>query len=190
MPTIITAGDAVSAASSLAGSNDGALSIVVGPAGGKLTAIAIAADGTVTPLKYPPGAVIQMQIYAVDAGSSTTATSLANTSVGSKVFTPRSTNSILLVSCTFSGATAILGATNTTAYFQLMEGGTGFSSTTVLETANSSGGSRVQTPCAISFRLTNAALTARSFTLGAYSSTASAAVSAVSQTFTITEVQA
>ena len=47
MPTILTAGDAVSAASSFAGANDGALNIVVGPAGGKLTALTIDAAGKV-----------------------------------------------------------------------------------------------------------------------------------------------
>lgn len=53
MPTILTAGDSVSAASSLAASNDGLLNIVVGPAGGKVTAVAIAADGTPTFIKQP-----------------------------------------------------------------------------------------------------------------------------------------
>ena len=47
MPTILTAGDAVSAASSFAGANDGALNIVVGPAGGKLTALSIDAAGQI-----------------------------------------------------------------------------------------------------------------------------------------------
>lgn len=45
MPTIITAGDAVSGASSLAGGNDGLLSIIVGPAGSKVTALSIDALG-------------------------------------------------------------------------------------------------------------------------------------------------
>lgn len=48
MPTIITAGDSVSAALSLAAGNDGLLNIVVGPAGGKVTALTADAAGKVS----------------------------------------------------------------------------------------------------------------------------------------------
>lgn len=47
MPTTLTAGDAVSNSSSLAGANDGALNIIVGPAGSKVAAITIDALGRV-----------------------------------------------------------------------------------------------------------------------------------------------
>jgi len=50
MPTLLTAGDSVSAASSLAAGNDGLLNIIVGPSTGKLTAVAIDAAGNMNAL--------------------------------------------------------------------------------------------------------------------------------------------
>lgn len=46
--TVITAGDATSAASVVQGGNDGTLKVVVGPAGGKVDAMSIDAAGNVT----------------------------------------------------------------------------------------------------------------------------------------------
>lgn len=56
---ILTAGDTVGNAS-LAGGNDGTLAVVVGPAGSKLTAMTIAADGTPTFIKLPVNPVQSM----------------------------------------------------------------------------------------------------------------------------------
>lgn len=51
--TVITAGDATSGASVVQGGNDGTMVLQVGPAGGKVNAIASDATGQVTHLKQP-----------------------------------------------------------------------------------------------------------------------------------------
>lgn len=144
----------------------------------------------ITGREYLSGQVLQQQTYALDVGATTTNLTLVNVSAGTKSITPRSTNSILLVECAFFGATSIVASTNHTGYFQLMEGGVAVGSSYGLEIADSAGGSRITAPLIVRARLTNSALTARGFTLGAYSSTASGSVAGQTQYFTITEIQA
>lgn len=76
MPTIITAGDSVSAASSLTAGNDGLLNIVVGPAGSKVTALTIDAAGNITFLKQPIAPVQSMVRLHTANGYGTTNTAI------------------------------------------------------------------------------------------------------------------
>jgi hypothetical protein len=146
-------------------------------------------DATGTLFVTAAGTVLQAVSFANDAGGSTSATSLTNTSASVKTITPKSTNSILLVTAQFTGQSGFLGAVNTAATFQLMESAVGIGISTLIEIANNSGGNRITAPCSISARLTNTALTARSFTLGALTSNASASAAATNQIFTIMEIQ-
>ena len=66
--TLITAGDALSGLSQTAG-NDGTLIVQAGPAGAKLNAIALAADGTPTFLKVPAATAVQSMVRLDTTGN-------------------------------------------------------------------------------------------------------------------------
>jgi len=136
------------------------------------------------------GTVLQEATFAVDAGTSTNLTTLTNLTASSKSITPRSANSIFIVECSFGVLVELVSGTNTTATFQLMESGSGIGSQYEHGVADGDGGNRIKTPSTVRARLTNSALTARSFTLGGLTSSTSAAVSATNQVFTIREIQA
>lgn len=137
-----------------------------------------------------PGSIIQMASFESDAGSNHSLTTLSSLSAGTKNFTPKSTNSILLVECSFYGQINLVSSANTIATFRLMEGSAGVGDAYDLGVATGSGGNQVFGPCTVRARLTNAALTSRGFTLGGQTNNTSAAVTANKQVFTITEIQA
>lgn len=138
---------------------------------------------------YAAGDVIQVQSFASDAGGSVTAVTTINTSASNHWITPRSTNSIIVVMCTFQGRSALLAATNTIASFQLMESGVAFGDQNSIAVSTGSGGNSSEAPAAITGRVSNSAQTARSFTLGAATSNSGSAATASKQMFTITEIQ-
>jgi len=136
------------------------------------------------------GEVLQMVSFASDAGGSSTAGSTTNVSGSVKTITPRSANSIIVILCTFAARIPILAATNTVGTYQLMEGAGVVGDQQTIGVSTASGALSSEAPAAITARLTNSALTARSFSLGAATNNAGAPASATKQMFTITEIQA
>ena len=141
---------------------------------------------------YYAGQVIQ-EVYATDAGSTTTSATLANVTASTKTITPKSSNSTIIVECMFDGKIAAGGAgTNTTAKFMLYDYGNSADIGQEYTLGVGSGaGANVQTeaPCNLAAYVSNAALTARSFTLRARYGTASATVTATNHVWRIREVQ-
>lgn len=141
---------------------------------------------------YYAGQVIQ-EVYATDAGSTTSSSSLANVTASAKSITPKSSNSTIIVECMFDGKVAAGGAgTNTTAKFRLYDYGNSADIGQEYTLGVASGaGANVQTdaPCNLAAYVSNAALTARSFTLRARYGTASATVTATNHVWRIREVQ-
>ena len=149
------------------------------------------ASGTFATLERS-GTVLQMVAFPVDAGSSTTATSIVNLSASNKTITPKSTNSVLHISVVFQGLITAGGAgVNSIGSFRLLESGGGVGPTAALSVASASG-TNVQTQAnqSLSLALTNSSLTARSFTLGGSKTGGTSTAFANDQYFTITEVQA
>ena len=147
-------------------------------------------SGTIATIERP-GTVLQMVAFPVDAGSSTTSTSIVNLSASNKTITPKSTNSVLHISVVFQGIITAGGAgTNSSGYFKVLESASGVGETAILGVVSGSG-TNVQTQAnqVLSVALTNSSLTARVFTLGGYKSGGTSTASATNQYFTITEVQ-
>lgn len=139
----------------------------------------------------PAGTVLQKITFAVDAGSTTSSTgSAANVSASSKVITPRSANSIIQIRCAFQAIVSLVGGVNTVATFILLESGVVSGSQYTFGVNNGSGGNRLESMASVSGRLSNAAITPRSFTLGALVNNASAIASGLSQYWVIEEIQA
>lgn len=137
---------------------------------------------------YAPGEIIQ-QTITTDAGSGTSSTTATNVTVSAILFTPKSTNSTLLVTCSgyaYSG-------TNTYSYnfsnLRIHESGSPIGPGTI-----SIGSGQVATqwigPAVAQAKLANSALTQRSFTMYmwnyAYGSNPCAMTG---QVWTITEIQ-
>lgn len=136
------------------------------------------------------GKVIQVQSFAIDAGSSTTSTTFANTSASAKVFTPKSTNSTLVVMVSAEGIIAAAGAgVNSVGTAQIYDG-TSLVGNTPTVGVVSGGGANLQTQGSVvcTAVLANTVLTARSFVLHGKTSTAAAAYNLLNQIFIITEV--
>jgi hypothetical protein len=136
------------------------------------------------------GKVLQVRTFT-DAGlASSTSTSLVNTTGSAKNITPISTNSTLVVECLFQGEIANLAATNTQCTVQLNETTAGaVGSGYVFGSPSSSGGIGAKGPQFVVGTLSNTTLAAKGFTLRGLTNSASAAFGAISQTWTITEVQ-
>lgn len=142
---------------------------------------------------YYAGQVIQ-EVYATDAGSTTTSATLAGVTASAKTITPKSSNSTIIVECMFDGKIAAGGAgTNTSAKFRLYDfGNSADIGQEYTLGVTSGGGTNVQTdaPCNLAAYVSNSALTARSFTLRArYGTATSATVTATNHVWRIREVQ-
>jgi hypothetical protein len=137
------------------------------------------------------GTVLQ-EVTATDAGNSTTSTSLVNLNVNNVSITPKSTNSILLIDVQFQAKEEVLSATNTTAYFQLYETGPASVIGAELEHTASAENQGVILRAAANLRarLTNSALTTRTFQLRGRTSHASAAAAATNMVWSIREIKA
>lgn len=171
---------------------DGVVNIYTGAtAGSQVLAASFAADGTPTFLKYVSGSTIQT-VMSTDAGTAgLTATSLSNVSVATQSITPKSTNSKILIRCTFlayiapltsnnvQGAISLYDSTNSTLIGNQITFGPNSGSGNV-------GGYANQT---IEYFVSNSALTSRGFTLRAATGSASAPLSCTSCVWTLTEVQ-
>ena len=191
-PNAIQIGNSTTATQNFvfASNGDGTAKISRGNVGATTQDVLTVSSSGLVLIPATPGSIIQMQTFAVDAGGSTINGALTSMSASSKTITPRSTNSILLVTCYFYAQSEIYAGVNTVAYSQLMESGTGVGATYSVQVATNSGGNRTSAPAAIAVRLTNASLSPRAFTLGAYTNNANSAATATAQNFVITEVQA
>lgn len=150
-------------------------------------------SGTLNTATATAGTVLQELVFT-DAGGSTTSSSLTNITVSQKQITPKSSNSTILVSCSYQGTVAAGGSgTNSTAATQLYDNGNsanvgGETSLGVVSGA----GTNMQTsaPGIIRAVVSNAALTTRSFVLRARTSaTAGANVTISNLVWSLTEIQ-
>jgi len=137
------------------------------------------------------GTVLQ-EVTATDAGGTTTSTSLTNLNVANVSITPKSTNSIILVDVQFYASEDAIGGTNTLGTCRLYETTTSSSigADNFVAAAPASDGAAVSIPANIRARLTNAALTTRTFQLRGKTSNGSAAFGAQSMVWSIREIQA
>lgn len=180
-------GDAIHAASAASIADDDELGFwqIVGSVLKKITFVGIKAA------LFPAGSVLQ-EVTATDAGGTTTSTSLANLNAANVSITPKSTNSIIIVDVHFKASEALLSLTNTAGFFQLYETGPA----SVIGAENEIGGQaenqgvRAVAPANIRARLTNSALTTRTFQLRGRTSNASAAAGAQNMVWSIREIQA
>lgn len=145
-----------------------------------------------TPTAFAAGTVLQV-VSATDVGSNTAAATLTNITSGVKQITPKSSNSTLIVECTFDATVSAGGpGQNTTGVFQLYNNtaaaniGQQFSLGAV-----SGAGADVQSQASGVIRalVTNSALTAIDFILRAKYGTAACTVTGANHVWTITEVQ-
>jgi len=136
------------------------------------------------------GAVLQ-EVTATDAGGTTTSLSLANVNVANISITPKSANSVLIIDVQFQGVEPLLSGTNTIAYFRIYEttGSTDRGDENKLTASAESQGVRLEVPANIRARVTNAALTTRTFQLRARTSHAGAAAGATNMVWSIREIK-
>jgi len=136
------------------------------------------------------GAVLQ-EVTATDAGGTTTSTSLVNLNVANVSITPKSASSVLIVDVQFRGTEGLLSGTNTRAWFQLYETGPAaiIGAENGCFAVTESQGTQVEIPANIRARLTNAALTTRTFQLRGRTSHAGAAAGAQSMVWSIREIK-
>jgi hypothetical protein len=171
---------------------DGVLEIYTGnnPAS-QVLAASFAADGTPTFLKYVPGSTIQT-VMSTDAGTAgSTATSLTNFSAASQLITPKSTNSKILIRCTFLAYIAPLSATNVQGAISLYDSTNSTLIGNQITFGPNSGSGNVGSYSnqTIEFFVSNSALTSRGFTLRAATGNSSAPLSCTTCVWTLTEVQ-
>lgn len=139
------------------------------------------------------GTVLQELVFT-DAGTTTTASSLANVTASAKSITPKSTSSTIVVTCTFQGQILAAGSgNNSTGAFRLYNNTAGAdigTSENILGVV-SVAGANVQTnsPCTVTATVANSALTAVAFVLRARYAAASTTVGATNQIWTIREIQ-
>jgi hypothetical protein len=133
--------------------------------------------------------VLQM-LQTVDAGSSTASTSLVNVSAGNQGITPKSTNSKILIRCTFQAYIAPLAATNVQGSFALYDvtNSAIVGNTYVTGPNSGSGGTGAYNSQTIEYFVSNSVLTLRQFQLRGLTSNASASFSATNAVWTLTEV--
>ena len=157
------------------------------------------ADANVTAAKLASGAARSnfgagavLQVYTVyDAtGGSTTNTTRTNISTTAATITPTSTSSKLVISVTFIGTISAGGAgVNSYGNYDISEGSTAITAVQALSVVSASGTNvQVSAPCAISYTVTNSALTARSFYLYASKTGGTATVTGNYLNWTIMEV--
>lgn len=140
---------------------------------------------------YRQGEIIQV-VAQTDAGSAFTATTMANRSAAFAVITPRSTNSKLLIECSFYGyAGAYAGGSNyinvqiyennTTAIGSLYSNGSGGTGTS----------SQIWAGWTVRALVTNSALTSRNFSIWGANAFAPSSSGAINNcVWTITEIAA
>jgi len=161
-------------------------------AGQVLTGNGPAADSSYQS-KYSAGDVLQALTFT-DAGATTTSSTLANVTAGAKSITPKSSNSTIIIQCSFSGYVLAGGAgTNTAAQFRLYNStGTADIGIASVDLGVTSGaGTNVNTyaPSAIAASITNSGTSTISFILRARYGGAPTTVGAISHQWIITEVQ-
>lgn len=132
----------------------------------------------------------RQEVTATGAGTTTSSTSFVNVSSSNVPITPKGASSKLLVECSFTGSSAYLLDTNTSATFQIydVENTTLIGAARVLSVSTASGGTGISAPCVVRAVVTNAVTTARNFQLQAKTNNASAAAGATSQVWSIREI--
>jgi hypothetical protein len=163
-----------------------------GTAGQVLTSGGAGADPSYQS-KYAAGDVLQVLAFT-DSGATTTSGTLANVTAGAKSITPKSSNSTIIIQCTFGGYVLAGGAgTNTLASFQLYNNtaGSNIGVGEVQIGVTSGAGSNVNTyaPSAISASITNSGTSAIAFILRARYAGAATTAGAINHQWTIIEVQ-
>lgn len=149
------------------------------------------ADAAFAPKAYQSREIIQ-QLFQTDAGTSTTSSSLTNLTNSLISFTPKSTNSTILVEVVFNGGVANGAGINSQAVYNLFETNVAgaFGINAVVGALAAAGGVGVQTVMVLKYYRTNNALTTRSFGLcGALNVGSGLVVYGSSQSWTITEIQ-
>jgi hypothetical protein len=153
-------------------------------------------DGTrfqiLNPSPFVSGQVLQ-EVVLTDAGSSTTNSTLTNVTASFKPITPKSSNSTLVVECSFNGLVTAGGAgLNTTGGFRLYNSTASAdigSEATVGAVSASGANLQAQGACTVRASVANSGTTTINFLLRARYSTASCTVSATNQVWTIREIQ-
>ena len=136
------------------------------------------------------GSIIQMQAYPQDAGSTTTNSTFTNMNVSSKIFTPRSANSTIIVECVFQAYTANVASQNMAALFQLHENTVGLLGGAIqMYPLSGSGGIGMYASQVVKFHFTNTTLAQKFFNLRGAVGGAGGTAYANNQIWTITEVQ-
>jgi len=138
------------------------------------------------------GDVLQV-VYATDAGSNTSAATLTNITGSAKSITPKSSNSTLIVECTFNATVAAGGAgVNTTGIFQLYNNtaGADIGQSFALGVVSGAGANlQSQGAGSIAALVTNTGLTAIAFLLRAKYGSGACTVTGATHVWKITEVQ-
>lgn len=156
------------------------------PAGQHRVTLISATQALVEDLQWNAGEVIQ-EVTGTDSGSTSSTTFASITSVA-KAFTPKSANSKIIVEVSFMAAVNAVGGVVNVAYFQIVDGVTVVSSEYQLA-ATGGTGNGVSAPGTVAAIISNAALTARSFTLQCKVANASGSGNGLYQVWRIREVQ-
>jgi hypothetical protein len=143
-------------------------------------------------IPYVSGQVLQ-EIVATDAGSSTTNNTLTNLTAAVQNITPKSSNSKLLIECSFNGSVTSGGAgLNTTGGFRLYNstGASDIGAEIIVGTVSAAGANlQTQGACVVRATVNNTGRTLIGFLLRGRYTTASCTVSATNQVWTIREIQ-
>lgn len=144
------------------------------------------------PTRIPETGDVIQELTATDAGSTTASTSLVNINAGGVNFTPKSTNSKLVIEVTFSASIAALGGVNTVGTFQLYDstGAALVGASYTIQAPSFNGGVGASAPACVRAVVANAVLTLRTFRLHAATNNAGATCGGASMVWTIREVQA
>ena len=153
----------------------------------------LSSDGTkhrATPLGVKPtGTVLQEVGYAVEAGGSTTSTTMV-VAGAAVTFTPKSAASKLDISVTFEGRQGVWSGNNPAAYFALYVDGVVVDVERQLNASVSAGGLSLNAPCTLTGQYTNASTANKSISLRLRTSNASSTASALNIKYIVREVQA
>lgn len=146
-------------------------------------------DSLFRPKPYASGEVIQ-QRATVDAGSSTSSNLWINVTSTAQLIVPKSTNSKIVVECTFQCTVPALVSQLTAAQFYLKEGATFIGSQVDVSAPSGLGNTGIVCTVTVKAILDNVALAARQFLLFANTPQGpTITISAVRQYWTLTEIQ-
>lgn len=139
---------------------------------------------------YESGQVIQ-QILFTDAGKTVSGTGFTDATNTLKNFTPKSTNSTIVIDLVLRADIAAVSALNSIMNYQIFEGNvsTRLGSTMNLAAATSAGGLGATAGVSVRASVTNAGLGSRNFGLVGWTNSGSASGSLTLQSWVITEIQ-